>query len=175
MSEKTALQTSYDALTAAVGARRSEEVKLSSGGSIIVRGITVMEFINLLRRFPSARSLILSWVGMMVTEDGDEEEDEDRDDNAKLMTALFTALLDEGPEAISVLVAKAMGGERDERVVAKIAELPDDDLILALEAVIGLTMPNGISDFFGRFARIAARLGLKPEEPAEAAEVPAAA
>lgn len=139
--------SSYDALIAAA-ARTSEDVEISGGGTVSVRGLSVIEFLQILRRFPEVRDLLLSTIGGLQADDLD------------LKMQLLESLVGTGPEVIAALIAAAAGHPRDEAFEGALLNLADEDFLALLERVIALTMPGGISDFFGRFAAVAARLGL---------------
>ena len=140
--------SSYAALLASA-ARVSETVTLSSGAEINVRGLSVLEFIRILGRFPELREILLRLIGA-----GEDDLDQD------VAMQAFDVFSQAGPNAIAHMVAAAMGAAGDEAVVAGVLNLGDDDLIALLDRVIALTMPGGMADFFGRLAGLAARMGL---------------
>ena len=140
--------SSYASLLASA-ARVSESVTLSSGAEVSVRGLSVLEFIRILGRFPELREILLRLIGA-----GEDDLDADVAGQA------FDVFSQAGPDAIAHVVAAAMGAACDEAVVAAILDLGDEDLIALLDRVIALTMPNGMADFFGRLAGLAARMGL---------------
>lgn len=145
MADKT---SSYAALLASA-ARVSETVTISSGAEIPVRGLSVLEFIRILGRFPELRDVLLRLIGAA-----------DDDLDADIAGRAFDVFSSAGPDAIAHVIATAMGASGDEALVAAVLDLGDEDLIALLDRVISLTMPNGMSDFFGRLAGLAARMGL---------------
>lgn len=142
-----------DALVASA-ARIDNTVEIS-GGEVLVRGLTVLQFIGVIRAFPKIRSVLLGSVGTAVeTEDA--------------TAARFVDVIVEcGPEAMAAIVAAGMGKTGDKAVVAAVLDLPDEDLVEILGKVIDLTMPNGLADFFGRFRALADKLGLTATETTE--------
>lgn len=115
-----------------------------SGVSIPLRPITVIELIALLKRFPSLKGMLLGFAA------GKEPTRE----------AIVEGLLSEGVGAIAAVIATAGGAKGDLEVEAGLIERPDEDLITLLDATIRITMPHGLQDFFGRFAKLAGAMGL---------------
>lgn len=150
--------SSYAALLASA-ARVSESVTLSSGAEVPVRGLSVLEFVRILGRFPELREVLLRLIGA-----GEDDLDADVAGQA------FDVFSQAGPDAIAHMVAAAMGAAGDEAVVAGVLNLGDDDLIALLDRVIALTMPGGMADFFGRLAGLAARMGLLAADDQQSAE-----
>lgn len=149
----------YDALIAAT-VRPTDDVTLSTGGTIPLRGVSVVEFIQVLRAYPNLREVLLGMIGSA-------------DEIADMGVAadLIAAFIDEGPEAISLIVAIATGTPKPGRDAVRdvILQLGDDDFIALLTRTIDLTMPKGVGDFFARFEAVARSLGLVPAPSSEAA------
>ena len=150
--------SSYASLLASA-ARVSETVTLSSGAEVPVRGLSVLEFVRILGRFPELREILLRLIGA-----GEDDLDQD------VAMQAFDVFSQAGPDAIAHVVAAAMGAAGDEAVVAAVLDLGDDDLIALLDRVIALTMPGGMADFFGRLAGLAARMGLLAAADQQSAE-----
>lgn len=144
----TVRPASYDALLTAAS-KPTRDVTLSTGAALPLRGVTIVEVIGVLRAHPSLREVILNVIGA-----GDADED------PGTSAQLLDAFLDAGPEAIATLISVAAGGGHDKAFRDAILDLGDDDVLSLLASTIELTMPSGAADFFGRFAAVAARLGL---------------
>ena len=111
------------------------------GNEITLRPVTVLEVVRLVKRFPSVKQILLG--------------------GAASETSVIEALIEEGPDALAAVIAVAGDNGGDPEAEGYIAALPDEDLIAILDKVIKLTMPAGVADFFGRFAALAAALGLQ--------------
>ena len=155
----TPTASSYDALLAAAAARTAEPVALSTGVTIDLRGLTVLEFVRVLRAFPQLRDVLLNLIGA-----GEAPEDEGA------LAELMELFVSEGPEAIASVIAVAAGAPGDTRFRDAILALGDDDFQELLQATMRLTMPEGVSGFFARLGKVARTLGLAGDADPSTAE-----
>ncbi len=113
----------------------SESVALPKG-QVSVYGVSAEGIAYLFQKFPEFRALI---TGREVTSD---------------------ALIKLAPGAVAAIITCAIGEPGDEADEKMAARLPLECQMDILEAAIRLTMPNGLTPFVERLARMASMLGV---------------
>lgn len=138
-----------------------------------IRPVSLMEMLALVKRYPSIKGVLL---GFFDRDPPPEIMPEDSDDlkaakkakidafNREAGKLVMETLIDEGGNAVAALAAIAAGHKKDvdrDEAEEVFKGLDTDDTVLILQNIIRITMPNGISDFFGKFRKLAGGDGMQ--------------
>ena len=108
---------------------------------IEVRGVSARGVIAILRRFPAFGALV----------------------NGKAGDLDAQTLIDHAPDAVAALIAAGAGFPGNDQAEAKADGLPAPVQIDLLEAIVSLTLPEGLDPFLDRLAGLMDRAGLSEE------------